>query len=89
MGLGRAQASALTVRRQSKDHIPNKREAVTGGALTAVLATLVLVALDHWNDGVSWGAALRSDLFFLVLMLFAMSASLYYWPRWTAKRKRP
>lgn len=89
MGIRRAQASALTMRRQSKNHIPNKREAVTGGALTAVLATLALVALDHWDDGMPWAAALRTESFYLVFMLVGMTAFFYYWPRWAAKRKTP
>jgi hypothetical protein len=75
------------MRRQSKDHIPNMREAVTGGAFTAVFATLGLVALDHWDSGLSWGSAVRSEAFYFVFMLVGMTAFFYHWPRRAAKRQ--
>lgn len=72
--------------RRAKGHIPSKREAVLGGALTAVLGLIFVSALDHWDDGLSWSEALRSETFYWLFMLVWMSAFFYFWPRWMAKR---
>lgn len=76
------------MRRRSTDFVPSKRQAVVFGAFSTVLAALSVLALDQWDDGMSWGAAVRSEIFYMMFMFVWMSVFWYYGYRWLAERKR-